>query len=85
MRTIESVKLPLIDRIMKTNNEELLMAIDTIFKSTHTEDVQSLNSYQIEMLMVSENDIKQGNLTSEVDLKKADAEWMDLLCPRINW
>jgi hypothetical protein len=41
---------------MATNNEQLLNAIDTIFNSTQTKDKLFLDSHQIEMLMMSEND-----------------------------
>lgn len=76
MKTLNIVKNRLIDKIMVTNNEQLLNAIDTIFNSTQTKDKLSLDSHQIEMLMMSENDIQQGNLISETDLRKEDAKWM---------
>ena len=77
MKTIDILKNRLIDRIMVTNNEQLLNAIDSIFSSTQAEDKLTLNSQQIEMLLMSENDIKQGNLISENELKNADSKWMD--------
>ena len=77
MTALENIKNRLIDRILVTKNEQLLNAIDSIFNSTQTDDKLSLNSHQIEMLMMSENDIEQGNLISESDLKKADSKWMD--------
>jgi hypothetical protein len=36
-----------------------------------------LDSHQIEMLMMSENDIQQGDLISESDLKDEDSKWMN--------
>ncbi|HEX9828472.1 MAG TPA: hypothetical protein VGA80_17885 [Flavobacteriaceae bacterium] len=77
MTTLDNIKNRLIDRILVTKNEKLLKAIDTIFNSTQTDEKLSLNSHQIEMLMMSEMDIEQGNLISESDLEKADSEWMD--------
>jgi hypothetical protein len=76
MATIENIKNRLIDRILLTRNKELLNAIDTIFNSTKTEEKFVLNSYQLEMLWMSEKDIKQGNLISETELKEADKKWM---------
>ena len=76
MKTLNIVKNRLIDKIMVTKNEQLLIAIDSIFNSTQTKDKLSLDSHQIEMLMMSENDIQQGNLISETDLRKEDAKWM---------
>jgi len=77
MTALENIKNRLIDRILVTKNEQLLNAIDSIFNSTQTDDKLSLNSHQIEMLMMSENDIEQGNLISESDLKKSDSKWMN--------
>lgn len=77
MKTLDKIKNRLIDRILITKNEKLLSAIENLFNTDETEEKLVLNSYQIEMLMMSENDIKEGNLISESDLKKLDAEWMD--------
>ena len=58
MKTIDIVKNRLIDKIMVADNEQLLNAIENIFNSTQKEDKLNLNSEQIEMLWMSENDIK---------------------------
>lgn len=77
MTTLNTIKNRLIDRIMVTNNEQLLSAIDTIFDSTQIEEKLVFDSFQIEMLKMSEIDIRQGNLISDEDLEISDAEWMD--------
>jgi hypothetical protein len=77
MKTIDIVKNRLIDRIMVTNNEQLLSAIENIFNSTQTDDKLILDSHQIEILMMSENDIQQEDLISESDLKDEDSKWMN--------
>ncbi len=74
MTTINSIKNRLIDRILATSNEKLLEAIESIFISTQMEDVVSLSSEQIEMLTMSEQDIKYGNLVSDSELDKLDNE-----------
>ncbi len=76
MKTIDIVKNRLIDRIMITKNEQFLNAIDSIFTSTQLDEKLFLDSHQIEMLMMSENDIEQGQLISETDLEKEDSKWM---------
>jgi len=63
--------------IMLTTNEELLIAIDTIFNSTQPNEILTLDSYQIEMLMTSEKDIERGDVITESELDKEDAEWME--------
>jgi len=76
MRTIDNIRNKLIDKIMVTDNEQLLNAIDNIFNSTQKENILNLDSSQIEMLIMSENDINHGNLVSEADINKADSKWM---------
>ena len=77
MTTLDAIKSNLIDRIIATKDENLLNAIINIFESTQSEEKTQLSSEQIEMLMMSENDIKYGKLVSENELKKADLEWFN--------
>ena len=75
--SIESIKNNLIDRILATKNEKLLQAISTIFESTQTDDILSLSSEQIEMLLMSEKDIENGNIISESELNDSGAKWLN--------
>lgn len=72
MTSLDSIKNRLIDRILAASNEKLLEAIENIFVSIQKEEVVSLSSEQIEMLLMSEQDIKNGNLVSESELDKLD-------------
>ena len=76
MTRIEAIKNKLIDRVLATNNEKLLKAIDSIFESTSEEEKVLFSSEQIEMLLMSENDIKNGDIVSESELEKLDDEWL---------
>ncbi len=76
MKTLEKIKTRLIDRIMLTENEKLLSAIEEILSATQDEEKMNLTSEQIEMLMMSEKDIENNNLISEDELTKQDQEWM---------
>ncbi len=77
MKGIETIKNNLIDRILATKNEKLLKAISNIFESTQTDDIVSLSSEQIEILLMSEKDIESGNLISESELNELDAKWLN--------
>lgn len=77
MTSIESIKNNLIDRILATKNEKLLQAISTIFESAQTDDILSLSSEQIEMLLMSEKDIENGNIISESELNDSGAKWLN--------
>lgn len=52
-------------------------AIEAILNSTETDEQLKLDSHQIEILLLSEKDIENGNLITESHLRKADSEWMD--------
>jgi len=77
MTNIDTVKNRLIDKILVSKNEQLLLAIENIFASTQKDEVISFSSEQLELLMMSEQDIKDGKLISESDLDKFDEEWLN--------
>lgn len=76
MTAIQLTKNRLINRILATQNESLLEAVETIFATTQPSEILTLSEEQIEMLMMSEVDIASGNLISEDELDKLDAQWM---------
>lgn len=76
MTSLENTKHGLIDRILATQNEEFLKAITTIFESAKQEEIVTLSPEQIEMLRMSEDDIANGRLISEEELKASDPEWL---------
>ncbi|MCC8361078.1 hypothetical protein [Salinimicrobium sediminilitoris] len=61
---------------MVSENEQLLNAIEVLFSATQEKEEINLTSEQIEMLQMSEVDIKEDRLISEKDLMKQDDEWM---------
>jgi hypothetical protein len=76
MTALENIKNGLIDRILATNNEKFLKAITAIFESAQTEEIVELSPAQIEMLRMSEDDIANGRIISEKELKASDPEWL---------
>lgn len=76
MSALENIRNRLIDRILATRNEKFLQAIENIFDSTQNEEIVNFSSEQIEMLLMSENDIKEGNIISESELNKSDDKWL---------
>lgn len=76
MAAIQKIKNRLIDKILASKNEELLSAIESIFESTQKEEKVKLNSFEKELLMLSEIDIEYGNVVSDEELRKSDAKWM---------
>lgn len=76
MTTLESLKNNLISQIMASKNEKLLKAINNIFDSTRENNIVSLNPQQIEVLMMSEQDIENGRLISAEELEQSDSSWV---------
>jgi hypothetical protein len=76
MKGIQKIKARLINRILATNNENLLDAVDVILATVQPLEILSLSEEQIEMLMMSEVDIASGNVLSEEELDNLDAQWM---------
>lgn len=76
MSPIENLKTRLIDRILGTENEQLLEEIDSWLSSSSEPDVYKLDTYQLEILEMSQRDIQQGNIISESEVAKTDEQWM---------
>jgi uncharacterized pyridoxamine 5'-phosphate oxidase family protein len=78
MTNLEILKTRLIDRILLTGNQTLLETIDNIFSLSQNpaNEVLELTSEQIEMLMMSEEDIKFNRLITQEELDKSDEKWL---------
>jgi len=76
MTGIETLKNRLIDKVLATNNKQLLKAIDSIFESVAIDEKILLTSEQIEMLLMSDTEIERGEIISEAELDKMDEEWL---------
>lgn len=76
MENLQKLRNKVIDRVMVSENSELLEAIEKILSSTEAEERINLTSEQVEMLMMSEDDILNNRLISEEDLEKQDKEWL---------
>lgn len=76
MTALENIKNGLIDRILATQNEKLLQAIQTIFESSKTEELVEFSPEQIKMITMAKEDVAAGRLVSEEDLKASDPEWL---------
>ena len=76
MTTLESIKNRLVDRILAVQDEKFLEAVERIFVTTQKEEIVKLCPEQIEMLMMSDADIAEGNVVSESELDKLDSQWL---------
>jgi hypothetical protein len=77
MNALSKIKSRLIDRIQVSKNEKLLQALETLLSSSQSDENLHLNSFQIEMLKMSQKDIENGNLISEKELESKYEKWMN--------
>lgn len=76
MTALENIKNGLIDRILATQNEKLLQAIQTIFEASKNDGIVDFSPEQIKMIMMAKEDVADGRVISEEDLKASDPEWL---------
>jgi hypothetical protein len=78
MSTLE-IKLEIFDKLKKVEDISLLKKIRELLKSIPTETSYVLSEAEIEMLEMSEQDIKAGRVISQEELDKEDLEWLSKL------
>jgi hypothetical protein len=78
MATVEKIRNGLIEKIMTIRNKDFLLALDNLITSSSAEgDTVELTPEQIQMLQMSEEDIKAGRLISQEAMDKRNMEWLN--------
>ncbi len=76
--TTEQIQQGIIDKILLLNNQDLLLAIDTLLgQSVHKDDVYKVSDQQRQVLQVSEEDIKYNRLISDEDVNREEDLWLN--------
>ena len=76
MSTLENIRNRLINKILITKNEKFLEAVENLFITTQGEEILKLSNEQIEMLQMSEEDIKYGRIVSESEINNQEEKWL---------
>ena len=76
MRSIDIIKNRLIDKILTIKNQDFLTALDKLIDSSSTASKVELSEEQKLMLLMSEEDIREGRLISQDDLDNNDLSWL---------
>ena len=77
MNRIDILRDSIIDKLLTISNKDYLTALyQLINKSSVDTDVVELSEEQKIMLQLSEHDILNGNLISQVELDKSDLKWL---------
>ena len=72
MKSIELIKNRLIDMILTIKNQEFPTALDKLIDSSSTASKVELSEEQKLMLLMSEEDIREGRLITQDDLDNND-------------
>ena len=76
--TIEQIQQGIIDKILLLNNQDLLLAIDTLLgQSIRDIDVCKISDQQRQVLQVSEEDIKHNRLVSDEEVNREEDLWLN--------
>lgn len=78
MENIEILRSQLMEKIFSTKNIGILKAVNDLLESVKAkdEDEYIFSESQKELLMIGEEDIKYGRVTTDEEIRKLDEEWM---------
>jgi hypothetical protein len=77
MSPVKEIKHRLIDRILSSNDERLLLKVDQFMESQSSGENQvELTEAQLNMLEISDMDINNGEIISQEKLDSNDLEWL---------
>ena len=76
MKTVDTIRTRLIDKILAIHNADFLKALDILVSSSSQAGKVRLSKEQKEMLEMSENDISADRLISHDKLDFEDNEWL---------
>jgi hypothetical protein len=77
MNRVDVLRDSIIDKLLTISNKDYLTALyQLISRSSVDSDVLELSEEQKIMLQLSDTDISNGNVISQVDLDKSDLKWL---------
>ncbi|RIA10200.1 hypothetical protein OE09_2055 [Flavobacteriaceae bacterium MAR_2010_72] len=80
MATVDNIRKGLIDKILAIKNKDFLVALDKLISSSASESpMVELTDEQKLMLVMSEQDINNGELISQDAMDKRNREWLNAL------
>ncbi len=78
MATVNQLRNSLIDKLMTISSKGYLEALHTLVnRSASQNNIVALSDAQVEMLKMSEEDIKQGRFVSQEQLDAEDTAWLN--------
>ncbi len=78
MKTVESIRNGLIDKILSIQNKDFLEALDKLIATSVSDsELVVVTDEQKTMLEMSEQDIESGRLISQEAIDKRNLEWLN--------
>ena len=77
MDSTQNFKDHLIQKILSTDNIDLLRALDDMISNRTSPQTINLTQEQIDMLQMSNQDIQAGRTMDQSTLDKIDLEWLN--------
>lgn len=80
MAQIDKLRNGIIDKLLTITNKDFLAALDALIENSSIEKGEvKLTEEQKIMLSISDSDIKNGRLISQIQLDKDDLKWLSEL------
>jgi len=76
MKSVNTIRTNLIDKILSIQNVEFLKALDNLVSSSSQENTVKLTEEQKLMLQMSEEDILAGRIVSQEKIDLEDIKWL---------
>lgn len=76
MKSVNTIRTNLIDKILSIQNVEFLKALDNLVSSSSQENIVKLTEEQKLMLQMSEEDILAGRIISQEKVDLEDIKWL---------
>lgn len=78
MKSVNTIRTNLIDKILCIQNVEFLKALDNLVSSSSQENIVKLTEEQKLMLQMSEEDILAGRIISQEKIDLEDIKWLKM-------
>lgn len=80
MTRADNIRNNIIDKLLTISNQEYLNALyKLVSTSSNDSDIIQLSTIQLELLNLSDDDIKNNRIISQEELDKQDLEWLKKL------
>ena len=77
MATVDHLRSGLIDKILSIKDKNFLETLNKLITTNSDDNIVEITKVQSELLEMSEQDIKEGNLISQEAMTERNLEWLN--------